>query len=67
MSLQLTSTVLNCVLNYGNESAQIEKKKIKELLESWRRDFLRKIPVDTAMNRIKYEMRIYRSVKELYN
>ena len=67
MSLQFTSTVLNCVLNYGNKSAQIEKEKIKELLESWGRDILQKIPVDTAMNQIKYEMRTHRSVKELYN
>ena len=35
MSLQFTSTVLNCVLNYANKSAQIEKEKIKEFLENW--------------------------------
>ena len=54
MSLQFTSTVLNCALNYVNKSAQIEKEKIKELLDNWGRDILKKISVDTAMNRIKY-------------
>ena len=66
MSLQFTSTVLNCALNYVNKSAKIEKEKIKGLLENWGRDILKKITVDTAMNRIKYEIRIHRSVKKLY-
>lgn len=55
MSLQFTSTVLNCVLNYVNKSAEIEKEKIKELLENWRREIVKTISVDSAMNQIKYE------------
>ena len=47
--------MVQIVLNYVNKSAQIEKEKIKELLENWGRDILKKISVDTVINQIKYE------------
>ena len=61
MLLQFTSHVSNCVLNYVNKPAQIGKEKIKEFLENWGRDIPKKISVDTAMNKMKYEKRIHRS------
>ena len=49
------------------KSAAIQKIKIKEVLEkeSWGRDILKKVSVDTVMNRIKYERRVHRKLKNL--
>ena len=47
------------------KSAAIQKVKIKEVLEkeSWGRDILKEVSVDTVMNRIKYERRVHERVK----
>ena len=49
------------------KSAAIQKSKIKEVLEkeSWGKDILKKVSVDTVMNRVKYERRVHRRVKNL--
>lgn len=66
-----TSTELEKVRNTFKEmivtSAPISKPRIKETLEkeSWGRDMLEKVSVDTIVNRIKYERRVHRSLKKI--
>lgn len=49
------------------KAAPISKPRIKEMLqkESWGRDMLEKVSVDTIVNRIKYERRVHRSLKNI--
>ena len=66
-----TSTELEKVRNTFKEmivtSAPISKPRIKETLEkeSWGRDMLEKVSVDTIVNRINYERRVHRSLKKI--
>ena len=49
------------------KSAPISKPRIKETLEkeSWGKDMLEKVSVETIVNRIKYERRVHRSLKKI--
>lgn len=49
------------------KAAPISKPQIKEMLqkENWGRDMLEKVSVDTIVNRIKYERRVHRSLKNI--
>lgn len=66
-----TSTELEKVRNTFKEmivkSAPISKPRIKETLEkeSWGKDMLEKVSVETIVNRIKYERRVHRSLKKV--
>ena len=66
-----TSTELEKVRNTFKEmivkSAQISKPRIKETLEkeSWGKDMLEKVSVETIVNRIKYERCVHRSLKKV--
>ena len=66
-----TSTELEKVRNTFKEmivkSAPISKPRIKETLEkeSWGKDMLEKVSVETIVSRIKYERRVHRSLKKV--
>ena len=47
------------------KSLPIMKQKVKEDLEqvAWGKELLKRVPLDTVVNRIKYERRVYRSLK----
>lgn len=49
------------------KNAPICKTRIKELLqkESWGRSILKKASLDTVLNRVKYERRLYKSSKNV--
>ena len=66
-----TSTDLEKVRNTFNEMivkfSPISKPRIKETLEkeSWGRDMLENVSLDTIVNRIKYERRVHRSLRKI--
>ena len=47
-------------------SVPISKPKVKEFIEKerWGLEMITKVPLDTIVNRIKYERRIYRGSRE---